>query len=111
MPVQQFTYQSLYKNSVRRTGGTIPAAVLADYLKEKFNCDKFTTAVIATAFETLSSIAIGEIREKQAIVKSAADSYGGYYSEKGFQINRSNGSIAAAITLRNIFFMSEAIRD
>ncbi len=99
-------YQSLFKNTIRRTFGSIPSSVLADFLKEKFNYDKVLTAIIATALETSLSIAVGEIQEKKNIIKSAADSYGGSFSEKGFIKNYNNGSIAAAISLRNGLFMS-----
>ncbi len=99
-------YQSLLQNTFRRSCGSIPSAVLADYLTSNYNFDKKVTALFATAIETSLSLAMGEIKEKRKVIKKAYESYNGFYSEAGFQKNKYNGSIAGAITIRNGLFMA-----
>jgi len=99
-------YQSTLQNTYRRSCGSIPSSVIADYLTNKYGYDKQITAIFATIIETSLSLSLGEIGEKRQIVKKAAESYGGFYSEKGFQHNKCNGSIISAITLRNGLFMA-----
>jgi len=99
-------YQSTLQNTFRRSCGSIPSSVIADYLTNKYGYDKKLTAIFATIIETSLSLSLGEIGEKRQIIKKAAESYGGFYLEKGFQQNKYNGSIIAAITIRNGLFMA-----